>query len=74
MLDEVNTTMRYPGYDPMPPINYVSTLKLTDDGQGGDDVDWSVTFEPKSASEGEVVQALQGLYEGRTAELNQQLA
>ncbi len=76
MVDEANTTMRYHGHDPMPlPLtNYVSTMKLTDDGNGGTDVDWSVTFEPSGASEADVVAALQGLYEGGIAELNQQLA
>lgn len=76
MLDEANTTMRYHGFEPMPlPLtNYVSTMKLSDDGKGGTDIDWSVTFEPKGASEAEVIGALQGLYEGGIAELNRQLA
>ena len=76
VVDEANTTMRYDGHEPMPlPLeNYVSTIKLSDDGQGGTDVDWSVTFDPKGASEAEVIGALQGLYKGGIAALDKQLS
>ena len=52
---------------PLPVKNYLSTVKISDDGAGGTTVDWSSSFEASGAPEADVVKLIQGVYKGGIA-------
>jgi len=47
---------------PMPLMNYLSTVKVKDLGNGRCEVEWSSTFEPKGMAEKEVVKMINDIY------------
>lgn len=49
---------------PLPVSDYLSTVKVTDAGDGSATVDWSSTFEPKGAPEADVIELIEGVYKG----------
>jgi uncharacterized protein YndB with AHSA1/START domain len=48
---------------PLPVTNYVSTIRVKDEGEGKCSVEWSSEFQTPGASENEAVQAIQGIYQ-----------
>lgn len=49
-------------HGPLPVSNYVSTLKVSEDGQGST-IEWSSEFSPAGASEMEARKAVEGIYQ-----------
>jgi len=47
---------------PMPLVNYLSTVKVKDLGNGRCEVEWSSTFEPKGMPEEEVAKMIKDIY------------
>jgi len=47
---------------PMPLVNYLSTVKVKDIGNGRCEVEWSSTFEPKGMAEEEVAKMIKDIY------------
>jgi len=47
---------------PMPLVNYLSTVKVKDLGNGRCEVEWSSTFEPKGMAEEEVDKMINDIY------------
>jgi len=47
---------------PLPLANYLSTVKVKDLGNGGCEVEWSSTFEPKGMAEKEVAKMINDIY------------
>jgi hypothetical protein len=49
---------------PLPVSNYVSTMQLSDAGEGRSKLVWSSTFEPNGADEATAKQIVSGIYDG----------
>ncbi len=49
---------------PLPVANYLSKVKVSDDGAGGTTVDWSSTFEPAGVPEADAIKLIEGVYQG----------
>lgn len=47
---------------PLPVANYKATITVRDE-EGGAEVEWSSSFQPSGASEGDAVATVQGIYE-----------
>ncbi len=47
---------------PMPLVNYLSTVKVKDLGNGRCEIEWSSTFEPKGMPEEEVAKMINDIY------------
>ena len=47
---------------PLPVGNYISTVKISDAGNGSTNVDWSSTFDAMGAPEADVIKLIQGVY------------
>jgi len=66
-LEHVSDTERLYRYSivdsPLPVSNYVSEIRVRDNGDGTSTVEWSGEFEPKGAPEAEVAKMLQGVYQ-----------
>lgn len=58
---------------PLPVKNYLSTVKVSDDGNGGATVDWSSTFEAAGEPEDTVVDLIKGVYKGGIARVRGKL-
>jgi hypothetical protein len=52
---------------PLPVSNYKSTVKITAKPDGGCNVNWSATFQPKGASEADASKVVEGIYRGGIA-------
>ena len=63
-LDNDSRTLRYSiiSDHPFPFSDYVSTIKVNDDGNHGCQVEWSAEFDPKGGSEEEAQALLSGLF------------
>ena len=48
---------------PLPLTNYVSTLKVVPNGNGGSKVEWSSTFIPNSGQDAAAKSAVEGIYQ-----------
>jgi len=64
-LDDDSRTLRYSiiSDHPFPFSDYVSTIKVIDDGDNGCQVEWSAEFDPQGASEEDVQALLSGLFD-----------
>jgi hypothetical protein len=58
---------------PLPVKNYLSTVRVSDDGAGGTRVDWSSSFEAHGAPEAEVIKLIEGVYRGGIARARSKL-
>ncbi|MGE0484507.1 MAG: SRPBCC family protein [Gammaproteobacteria bacterium] len=52
---------------PLPVADYLSTVRIRDDGKGGASVTWSSTFTARGAPEADVVKLVEGVYKGGIA-------
>jgi len=48
---------------PLPVSGYVATLKVSENPEGGCDVEWSSEFTPSGAPEADAVEVIQGIYQ-----------
>jgi hypothetical protein len=48
---------------PLPLADYVSELRVRDNGDGSSTLEWSSEFQPKGAPESEVMKTIQGVYQ-----------
>jgi len=48
---------------PLPVANYTSTIRVTDNGKGKSQVEWSSEFNPKGVGDNDAVQVIQGIYQ-----------
>ena len=48
---------------PLPISNYISTVRVQDNGEGGSTVEWSSEFVANGAPENEMVDAITGIYQ-----------
>jgi Polyketide cyclase / dehydrase and lipid transport. len=63
-MDDKNRLYSYSIIDsPLPVVNYMATLKVTDLGKGKTKVEWSSEFKPSGASEADAVKVIQGIYQ-----------
>lgn len=58
---------------PLPVKNYLSNVKLSDDGAGGTTVEWSSEFEAAGAPEADVIKLIEGVYQGGIARARSKL-
>ncbi len=49
---------------PLPVSNYLSTVKIAEDGANAAKVEWSSTFEAAGAPEADVIKLIEGVYKG----------
>jgi len=47
---------------PLPVSNYESTIRVTDNGDGGSKVVWNSTFDANGASDDEAINIITGIY------------
>ena len=52
---------------PLPVADYSAIVRITATGNGTCNVNWSGTFEPKSASEADAAKVVEGIYRGGIA-------
>jgi carbon monoxide dehydrogenase subunit G len=73
-IDERTRTLSYSivGSHPLPFGEYLSTIRLAEDGDGCQ-VDWSSTFEPRAGAETQAAGMVEGIYRGGIAGLKKAL-
>ena len=73
-IDERTRTLSYSivGGHPLPFGEYLSTIRLAEDGDGCQ-VDWSSTFEPRAGAETQAAGMVEGIYRGGIAGLKKAL-
>jgi len=54
---------------PLPIVNYLATMQLSEIDSGRTRLEWSSTFEPAGMSEADAIGAVQGIYKGGIAGL-----
>ena len=52
---------------PLPFSDYSATVVMTDNGNGGTDIEWTGTFEPKGVDEAKAIKIASGIYTGAIA-------
>jgi hypothetical protein len=69
-FDEAGRTLSYAiiGDAPLPLSDYLSTIRLSEDGDGCG-IEWSSTFEPKGVDEAQARTMVEGIYKGGIAGL-----
>ena len=67
-FDDAGRTLQYAiiGENPLPFTDYLSTIRLSEDGDGTS-VEWSSTFEPKGIPEEQAGKIIEGIYTGGIA-------
>ncbi|HET8610878.1 MAG TPA: SRPBCC family protein, partial [Burkholderiales bacterium] len=66
-LEDVSDTEKIYRYSitdsPLPVSNYISEIKVTDNGDGTTTMEWSGQFDPRNASENDAVKVVRGIYQ-----------
>ncbi|HET7634979.1 MAG TPA: SRPBCC family protein [Burkholderiales bacterium] len=66
-LEDVSETEKIYRYSitdsPLPVSNYLSEIKVTDNGDGTSTMEWSGQFDPRNASENDAVKVVRGIYQ-----------
>jgi len=55
----------------MPVLHYESTIQVESTGEGASRISWKGTFDAKDVSDADAVKAIEGVYEGGLAALQQ---
>lgn len=72
-FDDAARTLRYSIVDgPVPLGDYLSTIRVSEDGEGCS-IDWSSQFEPKGVSEEQARSIVEGIYRGGIAGVRKHL-
>jgi hypothetical protein len=74
-LDDASRTLRYAivGSHPLPFDEYLSTIRLSEDGDACQ-IEWSSTFAPRGGAEAQAVGMVEGIYRGGIAGIKKALA
>lgn len=74
-LDDASRTLRYAivGSHPLPFDEYLSTIRLSEDGDACQ-IEWSSTFAPRGGAEAQAAGMVEGIYRGGIAGIKKALA